>query len=88
MAKRRDDDTAPTASANAKQAKASIAGAIKPFDDPSRIDRFVEIIDHCAAAKEAADALGEKFLSYLLAMAIQESRATVRRNSTQDKSAH
>lgn len=51
----------------------------------SRVDQFVEIIDHCAAAKEAADRLGEKFLSYLLAMAIQESRAAVRRNGLLEK---
>ena len=45
---------------------------------PSRIDRLVEVIDLCTAAKETADAVGEKLLSYLLSMAIQESRTAMR----------
>lgn len=44
----------------------------------SRIDRLVEIIDCCSAAKQGADEMGDKFLSYLLAMAIQEARALAR----------
>lgn len=47
----------------------------------SRIDRLVEIMDHCGAAKQSADEMGDKFLSYLLAMAIQEARALARNPS-------
>lgn len=43
-----------------------------------RMDRLVELVDHCAAAKDTADRLGETFLAYLLAMAIQEARAAMR----------
>ena len=56
-------------------------GAAPAIAGQSRIDRLVELIDHCTAAKGAADELGEKLLSYLLAMAIQESRSAVRQDN-------
>ena len=96
MAKRSEgeaDRSSPQAGAKARPARPSATRKRKglPVTDAqnrSRVDRFVEIIDHCAAAQEAADGLGEKFLSYLLAMAIQESRAAVRRNGPLEKLAH
>ena len=43
-----------------------------------RIDRLAEIVDRCTDAKAIADALGDRFLAYLLAMAIQETRNAMR----------
>jgi len=43
-----------------------------------RIDRLAEAVDLCSNAKDIADALDEKLLAYLLAMAIQETRAAMR----------
>lgn len=62
---------------------------LKPLNripSQSRIDRLVEIIDHCSAAKQGADEMGDKFLSYLLSMAIQEARALARNPSTSSNS--
>ena len=50
--------------------------------DATRIQQIVELIDHCTLAKDTADRLREPFLSYLLAMTIQESRAALRRTNT------
>lgn len=47
----------------------------------THIDRLVALLDHCTQAKDTADAIGEKFLSYLLAMAIQESRSAMRQST-------
>ncbi len=71
---------APQAGEKPRQPRAS-AGSTAGIKaaDKSRVDKLVALIDHCAVAKEGADGLGEKFLSYLLAMAIQESRAAIRR---------
>jgi hypothetical protein len=52
-----------------------------PAAPQSRIDRLVALIDHCSAARQTADELGETFLSYLLAMAIQEGRSAMRQSS-------
>ncbi len=49
-----------------------------------RVDRLAETIDQCSAAKDAADVLGEKFLAYLLAMAIEEARAAMRSDLTKE----
>ena len=57
---------------------ASVALALESGE--SRVQQMVALIDQCTAAKKTADALGEKFLAYLLAMTIQESRAAIRRN--------
>ena len=43
-----------------------------------RIDQLAEIVDHCIGAKSIADSLDQKLLGYLLAMAIQETRAAMR----------
>ena len=42
-----------------------------------RIDQTVAIMDHCRAAKVLADRRGDKFLSYILAMAIEEARTNL-----------
>ena len=46
--------------------------------DTRRIDRLAEIVDQCTDAKRIADQLGDRFLAYLLAMAIQETRNAMR----------
>ena len=61
---------------------AEIAPSPAPRQTPSRSDRLVEMIDHLSAAKQTSDALGEKFLSYLLSMAIQETRVSMRNQAT------
>ena len=44
-------------------------------DTYTRADRLTVMLDHCKAAKKEADELDEKFLAYLLAMAIQEGQS-------------
>lgn len=45
---------------------------------PRKIDRLAEIVDLCTAARRIAQDLDAPLLAYLLAMAIQESRAGMR----------
>lgn len=45
---------------------------------PRRIDRLAEIVDLCTEARGIAQGLNEPLLAYLLAMAIQETRAGMR----------
>lgn len=71
MAKRTGPGTRASSSSSSAQAPRS----------PARTDRIVEIIDQCVSAKAIADKLGEKFLAYLLAMAIQEARASLQPKS-------
>ena len=52
--------------------------AADPPVEARRVDRHAEIVDQCTGAKQVADAIGEKFLGYLLAMVIQETRAAMR----------
>ena len=40
---------------------------------PRRDKQLMSIVDHCTVAKTLADQIGDKFLSYLLAMSIQEA---------------
>lgn len=54
------------------------AGSAPPDAEGRRIDRLAEIVDHCTDAKRTADLLGDRFLAYLLAMAIQETRNAMR----------
>ena len=48
-------------------------------DAPRRIDRLAEIVDLCLEARQTALDLDEKLLAYLLAMAVQETRAAMRK---------
>lgn len=50
----------------------------RPAPGARRIDRLAEIVDQCTDAKTTADELGDRFLAYLLAMAIQETRNAMR----------
>ena len=43
-----------------------------------RIDRLVELVDHCSSAKDIAESIGDTFLAYMLAMAIQAARTEMR----------
>ena len=52
--------------------------SIAATESRRRTEQLVDAIDHCAAAKDIADGLGDRFLAYLLAMAIQEARAAIR----------
>jgi hypothetical protein len=45
----------------------------KPFEQ-NRLDQLVALVDHCTAAKEIADSLGDTFLAYMLSMTIQSAR--------------
>lgn len=74
---RRPSATETRAAAKPGRTKATVISA----ENPTRIEKLVELVDHCTAAKATADELGEKLLSYLLAMAIQESRAAMRQTS-------
>lgn len=62
--------------------KASRAKApLKKTPGARRLECLVELVDHCTAAKGMADDLDEKFLAYLLAMAIQETRSAMRQQA-------
>ena len=50
------------------------------------MSKLVEIVDHCTAAKEIAEATGESFLAYMLAMTILEARNEMRRRSLRARS--
>lgn len=58
-------------------------GAAPELD--TRIDHLVALVDHCKAAQDLSDALGDKFLSYLLAMTIQEAQGAMRRSNLQSR---
>ncbi len=60
---------------------ASRAKTAAPCPEPKgdRVAQLVQVIDQCTAAKDIADESGERLLSYLLAMAIQEARTAIRR---------
>jgi hypothetical protein len=94
MPKRNDSGaprSTPRAVVRSKQPRSSTGeagGRDAAKDGRSRVELLVELIDHCTAAKDQADGLGEKFLSYLLAMALQESRAAIRRTSLIEKPSH
>jgi hypothetical protein len=74
MPKRHRGGDIPTEADGANDSSSSPADQ----SDELKVDRLVTLIDHCTAAKAIADELGEKLLSYLLAMAIQEGRSSVR----------
>lgn len=46
---------------------------------PSSIDVIAALIDHCVAAKDAAERNDEGFLVYMLAMTLEEAQAVLRR---------
>lgn len=46
--------------------------------EPGRLDQLVTLVDHCTAAKEIAESLGDTFLSYMLSMTIQAARGEMR----------
>ncbi len=46
--------------------------------EKSRLDRLIEIVDHCTAARAIAEAAGDTFLAYMLAMTIQAARTEMR----------
>ena len=48
-------------------------------EERARLDQLVALVDKCNAAIDIADKLDNKFLSYLLAMAVQEARMTMRK---------
>ncbi|MDR3462882.1 MAG: hypothetical protein P4L76_11275 [Beijerinckiaceae bacterium] len=52
--------------------------SIKMPLEQSRLDQLVTIVDHCTAAKDIADALGDTFLAYMLSMTIQSARTEMR----------
>ena len=56
----------------------SAAPAIGDVSEKKRVDQLVTLIDHCTAAQAIADAQGDKFLSYMLAMTIQAARGAMR----------
>ena len=45
----------------------------------TRSNQLLALVEHCTAAQTVADRLGEKFLAYMLAMTIQEAKATLGR---------
>lgn len=60
-----------------KRARAKLPDSL-PVAGSGHTDKLVELIDHCTAAKKIADEMGETFLAYLIAMAIQEGRTAMR----------
>jgi hypothetical protein len=46
--------------------------------EKTRLDRLIEIVDHCTAARSIAESAGDTFLSYMLAMTIQAARTEMR----------
>ncbi len=66
-----------------RQAKAQIedkASAAGP--QARRIDRLVALADHCAAALTLAEGMDERFLAYLLAMAVEEAGLAMRQSGS------
>ena len=59
------------------ESKASVAGP-----PPGRIDRLVALADHCAAALTLAEGMDERFLAYLLAMAVEEAGLAMRQSGS------
>ena len=44
----------------------------------SRVDRLVELVDHCTSAMSIAEAMGDTFLVYMLSMSIMAARVEMR----------
>ena len=55
----------------------SVAGAGGDGLEKRRLDQLGTLVDHCTAAQAIADAQGDKFLSYMLAMTIQAARGAM-----------
>lgn len=55
---------------------------VAPAEAPRRVDRLATIVDLCLEARQTAQDLDEKLLAYLLAMAVQETRAAMRKQVT------
>jgi hypothetical protein len=60
--------------------KTSPAGRLERQAPPekSRMDRLVQYADYCESAKEVAEAMGDTFLAYMMAMSIQAARTQMR----------
>lgn len=56
----------------------SVAPAVGDISEKKRVDQLEKLVDHCNAAQAIADAQGDKFLSYMLAMTIQAARGAMR----------
>jgi hypothetical protein len=61
-----------------KEQRFAAGDEIQPSAEPNRLDCLVKLVDHCTAAKEIADSLGDSFLSYMLSMSIQAARSEMR----------
>ncbi len=56
----------------------SIAPTVGDGLEKRRLNQLGTLVDHCTAAQAIADAQGDKFLSYMLAMTIQAARGAMR----------
>lgn len=56
----------------------SAAPVVANGPEKRRIDELAALVDHCKAAQVIADAQGDRFLSYMLAMTIQAAQAAMR----------
>lgn len=64
---------------DAKNSSKTVETSQFASDERARMDQLVAIVDHCNAAIDIADKLDNKFLSYLLSMAVQEARTAMRK---------
>ena len=56
----------------------SAASAVGDSFERRRLDQLGTLVDHCTSAQAIADAQGDKFLSYMLAMTIQAARGAMK----------
>lgn len=54
-------------------------GVIVATPQEIHAEQLAQLLEHCVAAQTIADAQGERFLSYMLAMTIQAARDRGRR---------
>lgn len=54
----------------------SVAMVVGGDKEKHRLDQFKTIVEHCEAAQAIAEAQGDRFLSYMLAMTIQAAQAS------------
>lgn len=56
----------------------SVTPRVGADSEKRRIEQLGALVDHCTAAQTIADAQGDKFLSYMLAMTLQAARGAMR----------
>ena len=56
----------------------SVAPRLGADPEKRRMEQLGALVDHCTAAQTIADAQGDKFLSYMLAMTIQAAQGSMR----------